>query len=85
MTKFGVCLPIFSGSSAKTSEININEIINFAKKSEELGYSSLWGADHFHLGHEKGEHELWTILSVIAQQTERIRMGYLLYGERKEN
>ena len=48
MTKFGVCLPIFSGSSAKTSEININEIINFAKKSEELGYSSLWGADHFH-------------------------------------
>ena len=32
MTKFGVCLPIFSGSSAKTSEININEIINFRLK-----------------------------------------------------
>ena len=85
MTKFGVCLPLFAGSSAKTSEINITEIINFAKKSEELGYSSLWGADHFHLGHEKGEHEIWTILSMIAQQTKQIRMGPLVLGYSHRN
>ena len=85
MTKFGVCLPLFAGSSAKTSEINITEIINFAKKSEELGYSSLWGADHFHLGHEKGEHEIWTILSMIAQQTKKIRMGPLVLGYSHRN
>ena len=85
MTRFGVCLPFFAGSSAKTSEINIPEIINFAKKSEELGYSSLWGADHFHLGYEKGEHEIWTILSVIAQQTKKIRMGPLVLGYSHRN
>ena len=27
MTRFGVCLPLFAGSSAKTSEINITEIL----------------------------------------------------------
>ena len=85
MIKFGVCLPIFSGASVNTTQINISEIVDLAKKSDKLGYSSLWGADHFHLGHENGEHELWTILSMIAQQTSTIRLGSLVLGYSHRN
>jgi F420-dependent oxidoreductase-like protein len=78
MIKFGVCLPTFAGGSAYTNSIDYEELERYALRAEEQGFESLWIADHLVLGHEGGEHEVWTTLSALAQKTSRIRLGTLV-------
>ena len=78
MVKLSACLPAFAGGSAFTNSIDYGELEAFALKAEELGYESLWAPDHFILGHEGGEYEVWTLLSALAQSTHRIRLGALV-------
>lgn len=78
MVKFGVCLPVFRTGSALTESIDFATLEGFALKAEALGYDSLWVADHFMLGAEGGEYEVWTTLSALALRTSRIRLGTLV-------
>ncbi len=78
MIKFGVCLPAFAGGSAYTNSIDFDELERYALEAEAQGFESLWIADHLVLGHEGGEHEVWTTLSALAQKTSRIRLGTLV-------
>ena len=51
-----------------------------ARKSEALGFESLWVYDHFHNvptpSHE-AVFECWTTMAALAQATSRIRLGLL--------
>ncbi|MFW6174929.1 MAG: TIGR03560 family F420-dependent LLM class oxidoreductase [Chloroflexota bacterium] len=85
MVKFGVCLPAFAGGSAYTNDIDFNGLAEYALRAESLGYASLWAPDHFILGHEGGEHEVWTLLSALAARTSRIRLGALVLGNTHRN
>ena len=78
MVKFSVCLPTFAGGSAYTESIDFEELAAFGQRAEELGYASLWAPDHFILGDEGGEHEVWTLLGALAGRTRRIRLGTLV-------
>ncbi len=78
MVKFGVGLPVFSGASALTRSIEFDAIEKYALRAEELGYDSLWAADHLVLGGQDGELEVWTALSALAMKTRRIRLGTLV-------
>jgi len=44
-------------------------------KAEELGFDSLWVADHLFLGKRGAILECWTTLSALASLTKRMRLG----------
>ncbi|MEM1606802.1 MAG: LLM class flavin-dependent oxidoreductase [Candidatus Bathyarchaeia archaeon] len=63
-----------------------NEVLKFSRTAEELGFDSIWVGDHFYLPKEFYEKtggdperpnklDAWTLLSAIAAQTKRIRLG----------
>lgn len=85
MPAYSVCLPTFAGGSALTNRIEWTELEAFALKAESLGYSAVWVADHFVLGHEGGEHEAWTAISALAAATSKIRIGTLVLGNTHRN
>ncbi len=76
--KFGVCLPIFEGASIERGTMDPKTLMAFARRAEELGYDSLWAADHLIMGGQGGMYEAWTVLSMAAAQTRRIRIGPLV-------
>ncbi|MDP6454195.1 MAG: TIGR03560 family F420-dependent LLM class oxidoreductase [SAR202 cluster bacterium] len=78
MIKFGAVLPTFQGASSRTHTIDFDGLESFALRAEELGYDSLWAADHLILGREGGMHEVWSIMSALALTTKRIRLGTLV-------
>jgi hypothetical protein len=49
--------------------------IEAAVAAEQLGYDSIWVADHLMHGHDGGILEGWTTLSVIAGRTSRVKLG----------
>ena len=58
-----------------------DEIRSFAQQAEAAGLDSLWVYDHllYRLGDETtGIHECWTILSALAEATERIELGTMV-------
>ena len=78
MIKFGVCLPTFQGASSRPHTIDFDGLESFALRAEELGYDSLWAADHLMLGREGGMQEAWSVISALALTTSRIRLGTLV-------
>ena len=54
MIKFGVCLPTFQGASSRPHTIDFDGLESIALQAEELGYDSLWAADHVMLAREGG-------------------------------
>jgi alkanesulfonate monooxygenase SsuD/methylene tetrahydromethanopterin reductase-like flavin-dependent oxidoreductase (luciferase family) len=76
--KIGIMLPEseyeMAGQTAGWSDFAA-----MARTTEELGFDSIWFADHLQLklpdGRDQGAWECWTILSAIAATTSRIELG----------
>jgi len=77
--KFGVHLPTHG-------EYGYKEVLKVSMAADELGFNALWIGDHFYLPgdfYEKtggdpnkpNKLDAWTLLSAIATQTKRIRLG----------
>jgi len=64
-------------------EGSYDEIVRTAKLVEELGYDHFWLNDHFMpiMGDKDGANfESWTLLSALAAETQRLRLGILVTG-----
>ena len=48
--------------------------------ADQLGYDSLWVADHLMLGHENAIMEGWTTLAALAGSTKRAKLGMIHQG-----
>lgn len=82
-TQFGFCLPIFAapgGNLFRTpgcAELDAAATMALAKRADELGYDSLWVADHLMLGRDDAILEGWTVLSALAGATSRAKLGMI--------
>lgn len=78
---FGVCLPLFANPGVFTFRTPCYEALDpldsltVARLAEDLGYDSVWVADHLMLGRDGAILEGWTTLAVVAGQTRRVRLG----------
>ena len=52
-------------------------VLTWGKRAEELGYDSLWVADHLMLGKDEAILEGWTVLSALAGATTRAKLGMI--------
>ena len=70
MTKpmFGIHLP-------SSSNVDFRDIVAYAKRCEELGFESVWVADHILSGTSGGVYEPLTTLSVLSGNTESVHLG----------
>lgn len=80
---FGVCLPIFACPGIQLfrtpgmAALDPATVLPFGKRAEELGYGSLWVADHLMLGKDEAILEGWTVLSALAGATARPKLGMI--------
>src|SRR5919202_1144844 len=65
------------GYSLSCEEHPPNDLVRFAKRAEEAGFSYALISDHFHpWTDEQGQSSLvWAVIGGIAQATERLRLG----------
>jgi alkanesulfonate monooxygenase SsuD/methylene tetrahydromethanopterin reductase-like flavin-dependent oxidoreductase (luciferase family) len=81
--RFGVCLPIFACPGVQLfrtpgfAELDSAIVLPWGKRAEELGYDSLWVADHLMLGKDEAILEGWTVLSALAGATTRVNLGMI--------
>jgi alkanesulfonate monooxygenase SsuD/methylene tetrahydromethanopterin reductase-like flavin-dependent oxidoreductase (luciferase family) len=81
--QFGVCLPIFACPGIQLfrtpgiAELDPTTVPPFGKHAEDLGYDSLWVADHLMLGKDEAILEGWTVLSALAGATTRAKLGMI--------
>jgi alkanesulfonate monooxygenase SsuD/methylene tetrahydromethanopterin reductase-like flavin-dependent oxidoreductase (luciferase family) len=81
--QFGVCIPIFACPGPQLfrtpgfEQIDPAAALAFGRRAEELGYDSLWVADHLMLGKDEAILEGWTVLSALAGATSRPRLGMI--------
>ncbi len=81
MNRFGVCVPLFANPgraffrTPAWEALEPGRAVDFAVDADELGYDSVWVADHLMHGVDGGILEGWTTLSVIAGRTRRIALG----------
>ncbi len=59
------------------------ELLNLARRAEDLGFDSLWVPDHFLLGSDGdseaiGGWECWSLLAALAATTSRVELGALV-------
>ena len=78
--KIGVVLPIAERDDGQT--FRYAEIRDHARQAEADGFDSIWVFDHllFRFGDAptKGIWEAWTVLTALAEATERIELGALV-------
>jgi alkanesulfonate monooxygenase SsuD/methylene tetrahydromethanopterin reductase-like flavin-dependent oxidoreductase (luciferase family) len=78
--KVGVVLPI-AQEDGMPSAPSYAEIRDVARAAEASGFDSVWVFDHLLFrfdGETTGIHECWTILSAIAEATERVELGTIV-------
>ena len=81
--QFGFCLPIFASPGPNLfrtpgfAEIDPAACMAMARRADELGYDSLWVADHLMLGKDDAILEGWTVLSALAGATSRAKLGMI--------
>jgi alkanesulfonate monooxygenase SsuD/methylene tetrahydromethanopterin reductase-like flavin-dependent oxidoreductase (luciferase family) len=81
--KYGVCIPIFACPGPHLfrtpgfDQIDPAAALTFGRRAEELGYDSLWVADHLMLGKDEAILEGWTVLSALAGATSKPTLGMI--------
>src|ERR1044072_4440642 len=68
--KFGVTLPQFGATWSEARDI--------ALLADEVGFDSVWVADHFLGVGSEDPLEAWTEMSAVAAITRRIEIGFLV-------
>lgn len=81
--RFGLCLPIFANPGAALfrtpgyERLHAGTTMAYGYLADDLGYDSLWVADHLMLGADQAILEGWTVLAGLATRTRRARLGML--------
>jgi F420-dependent oxidoreductase-like protein len=84
MTRLGYQIPNFTYPGVETSDI-FSHVIAQAKAAEEAGFDRVFVMDHFYQlpgigAHDEPMLECYTILSALAQHTEKVRLSALVTG-----
>jgi alkanesulfonate monooxygenase SsuD/methylene tetrahydromethanopterin reductase-like flavin-dependent oxidoreductase (luciferase family) len=80
---FGFCLPIFACPgynlfrTPNFRDLDAQATMTLARRADELGYDSLWVADHLMLGKDEAILEGWTVISALAGATRRAKLGMI--------
>jgi alkanesulfonate monooxygenase SsuD/methylene tetrahydromethanopterin reductase-like flavin-dependent oxidoreductase (luciferase family) len=81
--QFGFCLPIFAAPGPNLfrtpgfAEVDAAACMAMGKRADELGYDSLWVADHLMLGKDDAILEGWTVISALAGATTQAKLGMI--------
>lgn len=84
--QFGYCAPIFAYPGARLfrtpnyAQLDPPRTMALARLADQLGYDSLWVADHLMLGKDNAIMEGWTTLAALAGATQRARLGMIHQG-----
>ena len=84
--RFGFCVPIFAAPGDNLfrtpgfPEIDPAAAMTLSRRADELGYDSLWVADHLMLGHNDAILEGWTVLAALAGATANAKLGMIHQG-----
>ncbi len=81
--RFGFCLPIFASPGVELFRTPNMAVLDAAatmalgRLADELGFDSLWVADHLMLGKGDAILEGWTVLAALAGATRRANLGMI--------
>ncbi|MDQ1461845.1 MAG: hypothetical protein QOI08_3329 [Actinomycetota bacterium] len=65
------------GVAFSSEELGPNEIVRFAARAEEAGFTTGWVSDHFHpwIDAQGSSPFVWSVLGGVAHATDRMRFG----------
>jgi alkanesulfonate monooxygenase SsuD/methylene tetrahydromethanopterin reductase-like flavin-dependent oxidoreductase (luciferase family) len=81
--QFGFCVPTFAFPGAQLfrtpnyAALDAQATMRIARHADELGYDSLWVADHLMLGQDDAILEGWTALAALAGSTRTAKLGLI--------
>lgn len=81
--RFGYCLPIFANPTAglfrtpNYDAVDARTTLDLGIHAEQVGFDSLWVADHLMLGRDEAILEGWTMLSALAGTTRTALLGMI--------
>lgn len=81
--RFGYCVPIFANPgnvlfrTPNYAELDPVTTMHLAWFAEDLGYDSIWVADHLMLGKDEAILEGWTVISALAGATSTATLGMI--------
>jgi alkanesulfonate monooxygenase SsuD/methylene tetrahydromethanopterin reductase-like flavin-dependent oxidoreductase (luciferase family) len=81
--QFGFCAPIFAFPGAglfrtpNFPQLDVAAVLASSRLADDLGYDSIWAADHLMLGKDEAILEGWTTLAALAGATQRAKLGII--------